>query len=233
MIKAVLFDLDDTLYEEVQFFRGGFAAAAEWLANRGFSPPEETAALLTHFHLHEGRSDVLQKLARRLGFSSDWIPELAQVVRNHSPQLVLSADVRDVLLRLRRKFKLGCITDGWSAVQRAKIAALGVAPLLDEIVIADDLGRAHWKPHPLPFQKCCAALGVAPAEAVFVGDNLERDGAGAANAGLKFVRLRRPGAYFASQEPSEGHRVPDAEIQSLAELEATIETLSDCRPCST
>ena len=224
MFRAILFDLDDSLYDERQFFRSGFLAVGEVLERRGMGQRATTVELLEHFH-HAERPRVLQKLAQRLAFPSEWIPELVTVFRSHTPDIRLADDVREVLPRLRTRYKLGCVTDGWASVQRAKLRALDVEPLLDAVVVADDFGRERWKPHPFPFQKCCELLGSLPSESIFVGDNPQRDMLGARNAGLCSVRIRRPGGYFSSGEASPSEPGADFEIQNLAELERVIGNL--------
>jgi putative hydrolase of the HAD superfamily len=117
------------------------------------------------------------------------------------------------------------VTDGWLAVQRRKVEALGVEPLLDALVISDELGRDFWKPHPKPFLNCCARLGVEPSEAVFVGDNPERDMVGARRAGLASIRIRRPGGYFEATEFGGSEARSDFEIHQLTELESLLARL--------
>ena len=226
-LKSVIFDLDDTLYEERQFFRSGFSAVAERLEQRGIGPCKKAAELLDNFHHTEGRQQVFQKLAARLGFPEDWVPELVEVFRSHRPVIKLAADARELLPRLRtaHHLRLGCVTDGWLAVQRRKVEALGVEPLLDALVISDELGRDFWKPHPKPFLNCCARLGVEPSEAVFVGDNPERDMVGARRAGLASIRIRRPGGYFEATEFGGSEARSDFEIHQLTELESLLARL--------
>lgn len=221
-LKAVIFDLDDTLYEERQFFHSGFVVVAAYLEQRGIGPAGKTTELLDHFHHAEGRQQVFQKLAARLGFPEDWVAEIVELFRSHYPVIGLAADALEVLPRLRASYRLrlGCVTDGWLAVQRRKIEALKVEPLLDALVIADEWGREFWKPHPQPFHTCCARLGVEPNEAVFVGDNPERDMVGARRAGLASIRIRRPGGYFAEAEFVGTEVRADLEIRQLTELEA-------------
>lgn len=194
--KAILFDLDDTLYVEQDYYISGFKVVGEWLERQGVGRRFETAALLLDLHLREGRERVFQKLANRLGFPSLWIPKLVQTFRFHTPRITLPPDTASVLPRLRETYRLGCITDGWAEVQWRKIKALKVESLLDAIVVADDLGREFWKPHAQPFRTCCALLGAAPDESIFVGDNLDRDMIGAWKAGMRSVRMRRAGSYF-------------------------------------
>ena len=226
---AVLFDLDDTLYEERQYFRSGFSVIARSLQARGFGNSDETCALLEQFHHNEGRQKVLQKLAVRLGFPADWIPGLVDQFREHVPEIQLASDSTSVLQRLRANYRLGCVTDGWHAVQQRKTAALGVESLMDAIVFSDELGRAFWKPDARPFLVCCERLGVRPQEAVFVGDNPERDIAGAHAAGLYTVRLRRTGGYFGASECSNVHAT-DTEITSLEELPRILDALESAGP---
>lgn len=232
MIKAVLFDLDDTMYDERTFYAGGFAAVAVELAKLGFGSVDRILQLLLEFHAAD-RRDVLQKLASVLGFPNDWVPRLAQLIRSHRPNITLFPDAEALLPHLRAHYKLGCVTDGHAAVQRAKLESLGLAALMDAIVVTDEFGRDYWKPHARPFLSACAALQVEPGDAVFVGDNPDRDHLGACNAGLSYVRVRRPGGYYTTAQ-NLAHLPPcTAEIVSFAQLPAVLARLSCARhsPC--
>jgi putative hydrolase of the HAD superfamily len=223
MIRAVLFDLDDTLYSEGDFFRSGFAAVASNLERRGVGSATELCSILESIHFSEGRDRVLNKLASRLDFPEQWVPELVDIFRSHTPVITLAPDVLSTFERLRGRYKLGCITNGFAAMQRRKIKVLGLDLVLDAIVVADDYGRACWKPSVVPFVSCCQMLAVKPMEAVFVGDNPEADMRGARNAGLLSVRIRREQGYF-RDFPCEQDR-PDFEIVSFDELEGLLNEL--------
>ena len=223
MVRAVLFDLDDTLYCECDFVRGGFAAVAEALQSRGVGEAPRLCAVLEAIHVDEGREGVLDKLAARVGFPRAWIPDLVERYRSHRPAIALAPDAALALARLRGRYRLGCVTDGWAAVQRRKIEALGLATQLDAIVVADDRGRLHWKPSPVPLLECCDRLRVSPAECVYVGDDPERDVRGARNAGIASVRLRRARGYFGRY--GDEADPPDFEIASLVDLEGILNRL--------
>jgi putative hydrolase of the HAD superfamily len=224
MFRGILFDLDDTLYEERHFFRSGFQAVARALVDRGFGPKDRALELLEQFHHHEGRDRVLQKLSAELKFPPEWIDGLVEIFRSHKPDIELAADAREVLGRLRKRYKLGCVTDGWAAVQRAKLLALGAESLLDAIVVADDYGRDKWKPSPFPFHKCCELLELSPDSCLFVGDNPQRDIRGARMAGLRCVRLRRSASYFDAMDAA-ADESPDLEVTTLSELEQKLDEL--------
>ena len=107
-------------------------------------------------------------------------------------------------------------------MQRRKLAVLGLEPLFDSLVIADDKGRAYWKPHTLPFLTCCHKWR-GPRETVFVGDNPERDVRGACNSGMACIRIRRHLGYLSETEfPGDE---PVAEITDLTELDELLEWL--------
>lgn len=213
---AVLFDLDDTLYLERDFFRSGFAVTAEELQRRGVDGSGPIADRLLMLHL-ERRQRVFDRAASLLGFPKEWVADLVSLFRLHEPSIALAPEVPDVLRSLREdSLRLGIVTDGLADVQRRKLSSLGIRPLVDSVVVADDFGRHLWKPHPYVFRRCIQDLGVAPDAVLVVGDNPERDVRGARNAGLAVVRIRRPDGYF-SDRPSDEEPVR-SDITDLRQL---------------
>jgi putative hydrolase of the HAD superfamily len=87
--------------------------------------------------------------------------------------------------------KVAVVTNASGTSQRAKLAELGVAGYIAEVVIAGELGAA--KPNPVIFHTACARLGFEPAEVAHVGDRLDVDAIGARDAGLAGVWLNRTG----------------------------------------
>ena len=94
----------------------------------------------------------------------------------------LMPDARETLTRLSARYALGMLTNGAPDLQREKIAASGLESLFKEVVISGVYGIG--KPRPEIFLHLTDRLGVAPGEAVMVGNSLERDIAGARNAGI-------------------------------------------------
>jgi putative hydrolase of the HAD superfamily len=87
--------------------------------------------------------------------------------------------------------RIAVVTNASGRYQRTKLANLGVAGFIDEVVIAGELGAA--KPDPVIFHTACARLGFPPAEVAHVGDRLDLDAIGARDAGLAGVWLNREG----------------------------------------
>ena len=218
MISAILFDLDDTIYAESDFYRSGFACVASELERRGIGRASDIRVVLESIHFSKERDNVFDRASQYFAFSKSWVSELVTLFRCHQPQIGLHRSTIDFLNRLRAKYRLGIVTDGHANVQKKKIDALGISNLVDKIVIADDFGRSYWKPSPVPFFKCCEALGVDKDDAIVVGDNPERDVLGARNAAIRCVRIRRPDGYFSAHDNAIFPQA-DAEITSLEELE--------------
>jgi phosphoserine phosphatase len=123
-------------------------------------------------------------------------------------------DARPALAELRRTHRLALVTNGASCLQREKLAGAGLAEEdFDAVVISGDVGVA--KPRPEVFAHTLGLLGVGAAEAVMVGDSLERDVRGAEACGIRGVWLNRTGPR--SPAPN-GH----AEIATLADLSPII-----------
>jgi putative hydrolase of the HAD superfamily len=96
-----------------------------------------------------------------------------------------------VLRQLRRRYRLGVVTNGIDRVQRARLAASGLAPLFDAVVTSQSCGFA--KPDPRILRAALDAMDVLPREAVYVGDDPATDGAAARAAGVRFVWMDRGG----------------------------------------
>lgn len=86
-------------------------------------------------------------------------------------------------------FRLGIVTNGVPDLQREKLAGCGVADRFHAAVVSGEIDCG--KPDPGIFRHICRELGVAPQDCVMVGDNPERDVAGAINAGMKSVWVQR------------------------------------------
>jgi phosphoglycolate phosphatase len=95
--------------------------------------------------------------------------------------------VKESLERMRAaKLKLACVTNKASAFARPLLETTGLAPLLDAVVTADEVGRR--KPDPALFLRACELLGVTPAQACVVGDSAyDADGARAAGCKVLLV----------------------------------------------
>lgn len=132
--------------------------------------------------------------------------------REERASLRLFGDVLPTLDALTEQgVRLGMVTNGAAAVQRHKLATLGLAERFDPLVISSEAGVK--KPDAAIFEIALAAAGVAAADTWFVGDNLWHDIPGALEAGVHAIWLDRAGVPRQPDGPQ-----PDRVVRSLAEL---------------
>jgi putative hydrolase of the HAD superfamily len=187
-VRALLFDLDDTLYPRETFVQSGFVAVSRYV---DVSWRRSAAAALTTLQRahesHAGREFQVLCLEHRLPLSA--IPALVDVFRTHAPSIALHAPVRAMLQQLRREgWRLGVVTNGNPDVQRGKVHALGLGSLVDCVIYADEEAPGG-KPDPRVFRKALATLDAAACEAVLAGDDLKCDAQGGRSAGLRTIRV--------------------------------------------
>ncbi|MBM3458683.1 MAG: HAD family hydrolase [Armatimonadetes bacterium] len=229
MLRAVFFDLDDTLLET----HTGHAAAIRRAAETGAARHPNCPVARLEAAFHTAHSDLEPRLERReLQFDSQlafrvrvWevaleactLPgaaaaELAEVyLEERARQHRLFPDALSGLAHFRARCPLVLVTNGLSDFQREKIARVNLAPHVDHIVVSEEVG--FWKPDPGIFSHALSLVGVQPEEAVMVGDSLRHDIRGARNSGIRSVWMRR----YPHLQP-DPEIVPDAVVQDLREL---------------
>ncbi len=149
MIRAVAFDMDDTLYPERAFVFSGYRAVSEAVeAELGFPIYDELVDLFQSGR----RGDLFTPvLARHLGaVEESYVKRLVAVYRAHRPVIAPFPEAAAVLEEIRGRYRMALISDGIEAVQQRKLDALGLRPLFEAIVMTDAFGREFWKPTPCP-----------------------------------------------------------------------------------
>jgi putative hydrolase of the HAD superfamily len=218
-VKAVVFDLDDTLYPERAFAFSGFAAVAQAFRDV-MGGPEVTVPRMCRLFDTSARRKVFDTLLEELGLAHD--PELIRkmviVYREHTPAINLYADARDCLSRLHGRFRLGLISDGPARVQRNKIAALEIAEYFDEIILTAELGEDFAKPHARAFEIVGERFRVLPNQCAYVADNPAKDFVAPNALGWRTIRIVRADGVYRAALASPGG-APQQVIASLHDLD--------------
>lgn len=216
--QAIVFDLDDTLYPEIDYVRSGFRAAAGRIAGAACDANAIADKMWRLFH--EGRRErIFNTVLAELGLSDDGqiIAELVSVYRCHRPNLKLATPVRKLLAELKKAYRLGLLSDGYLPAQRLKVEALQIAEFFDHIIYTEELGREYWKPSVRAFELMAAALDCPAADCVYVADNPAKDFLAPNQLGWQTIQIKSAtGVHGAGNAPADG----DAQyvLQDVTEL---------------
>ncbi len=221
-IKAFIFDLDYTLYDEMQFFNSGMKDVSEYVSEKYNIPAKEVYDFCIESVRKEGRGKTYNRLCEEYNLDEDPM-NLVEVYRATRPKLSLYKEAEDVLKLLKDEGKLiGVITDGNATVQEAKVRLLGLFDIIDALVLPDALvvnGETHLtKPNPVVYEECLKKLGAKPEEAVYIGDNPAKDFWGAKKIGMKTIQIvREEGLFMRKEAPSEEYEA-DESVRDLREI---------------
>jgi len=166
--KVIVFDLDDTLYKEVDFLRSGYNA----IVKRIYSDFSYQLKMEYLFSLYEKGNNVFKYIIEKNISNKITIDYLLNIYRNHAPEIILEEKVLRLIKEFKAKgYKLGIITDGRSKAQRNKLKALNIIDLFNEIVISEEFGSEkpaieNYKYFEIKFPG---------ANYFFIGDNIKKD----------------------------------------------------------
>jgi putative hydrolase of the HAD superfamily len=223
-IRAVLFDLDDTLWPIVPVIKRAETLLFEWLAinapgvTRQFTIESMRARRMTMLEA-DPRYQIDLRALRHAGLTEAFISagedvgkvdlaiEIFSAARN---EVTPFEDVVPTLSRLHGRVALGSVSNGV-----ADLETIGLARYFQASVAAHRFGSA--KPDPAIFHAACEELGVAPHEAVYVGDDLFLDVEGAQKAGLQAAWINREGLKPGVSLPETIR--PDVVCNTLYELD--------------
>lgn len=190
-VDAVIFDLDDTLFSEKDYVRSGYRAVAAV-----FGQVENMETKL--WEAFEKKLPAIDAVLEAEGMFDPQNKEKAlQTYRSHMPTIKLYFGVEQLLLRLKRRKKLGLITDGRPEGQWAKIQALGIAGYFEKIIVTDELGGpAYRKPNEAAFLLMQQALDVPFEKMVYIGDNAKKDFIAPQKLGMKAIYFKNKDGLY-------------------------------------
>jgi putative hydrolase of the HAD superfamily len=204
-VKAVIFDLDNTLFDHTTSV---ITALHGWVPSLGGTLSEGLLAQwfeIEDRNFNQWLAGVLTHQGQRRGRLREFLPLLdhpvpstdaeldavfAGFLRHYEASWAAFPDARSALEVARSNgWRIGVLTNGSTTQQNAKLAAIGLAELVDVVCTSESLGVG--KPDIAAYVKTCQALGVEPGDTVMIGDNLELDVLAARKAGLTAHHLDR------------------------------------------
>jgi len=213
-IRAVVFDLDDTLYPERDYVRSGYRAAASYLRQMLGRGEAFEDWLWCRFQAACAGEDFLPGFSGGafdalnvrfdLGLKPSQIAELVRVYREHRPNIRPFGETPYLLGRLHEQVGLGLLSDGFLPAQRLKFEALGLTRFFDEVIFTEELGREAWKPSPAGFERIARLLGVPHDACAYVADNPAKDFLAANRLGWRTVQFLQLGQIHAHKPAPPG-----------------------------
>ncbi len=220
-IKAIFFDIDDTLYDSS--LQSDFARrnAFRAMVEAGLDIDEKAGIEVLQNTVKEFGSNYeyhFNEVLKKFGYDSNPRIIAAGIVAYHTTKiayLVPFPDTIPTLLRLRDSgYKLGVITDGRAVKQWEKLIRLGLQHFFDAVVISEDI--KSQKPYTAIFKQALKKVGCSAGEALMVGDRIDKDISGAKKAGMTTVQIL--GGKYTNQCPENSYEEPDYVIKKLSDI---------------
>jgi putative hydrolase of the HAD superfamily len=221
LLDVILFDIDDTLYSTTAFAHDARRNAVAAMIRHGLRVTEEegvaelgevVAEFTSNYDEHLDR--LLDRLGpERWGGTNPAVLIAAGIVAYHQTKERQLRPLPDAVAFLRALHgagvRAGIVSAGLKVKQAEKLVRLGVLPYLDRGAVFFSTQMGVSKPNPKIYAKACAALGVEPPRALYVGDRPETDVAPARAAGLRTVHYRGSQGRHASARavPPADHEV--------------------------
>ncbi len=232
MVRAVLFDLDDTLFDHRGCSRDALAAVQHGhVALRGLpmaALEQAHASLLEELHadvmlgrvpLEKARLERFRRLLAMFGSTPEEsvVALTAATYRDQYKRARRAVrGARDLVKTLSDQVCVGVVSNNLFDEQLDKLATCGLAPFIDALVVSERIGVS--KPDPAIFVAALDELHCTAADAVMIGDSWTADIAGAEAAGIRPIWFNPLGA-----EPPHGASI--AQLQSFEPTAAVVELI--------
>jgi putative hydrolase of the HAD superfamily len=228
-IKLIAFDLDDTLYPEIEFVKSGFKAVASEV-NKRCRLNNDFYTILWDLFQNGERRQTFNKALHIAGCCEDarLVEELIQIYRNHKPAIRLYPDADEILHLLKGKVKIGLISDGHMITQKNKVEALNINHFFNLCIFTDEAGKEAWKPSPWGYQAMMDYFSLSGKDCAYVGDNGSKDFIGATLLGWETFKIKRAEGIYREIHVEQGYDATHI-IENLTELTNYIGNIIDTR----
>lgn len=213
--KYIVFDLDDTLYYEIDYLKSAYLEIAQILNRKDKNKLYEKM-----LHLYSDKQNVFSYLTKFYP-NKITMDRLLELYRGHFPSIKLNPGAREVLDYCKNSnHKLGLLTDGRSVTQRNKLKALGIESRFDQIIISEEFGTEK------PSEKNYSVFmeNVEDTDFFYIGDNFNKDFISPNRLGWTTIALLDKGRNIHTQNIEVfGDYRPDFKVECLKDILTYIE----------
>mgnify|MGYP001237096554 FL=1 len=188
-IKFIIFDLDDTLFDEKKFRVMNIKKILSFFLLRKINSNYKINKFIKFNYLQSKiyNNSYLTNLSKKLSIKVKKNDILELFNSTPKEKYVSQEDILLLKLLKKKKIKIGLITDGNYIRQFNKIYDAGIIKLFDKIII--NSSEKKKKPNKLSFKKMLSYYNVNPNQALYVGDNPNKDFLGPKSLGIKTIRV--------------------------------------------
>ena len=186
----LVFDLDDTLYDESTYVSSGMRSVAKGLCKFAHVSEQTIYKSLQKNLKEQGRGLVFDDVLHQLDLhTKNRVKECLSIYRLHEPKIILSKEGAACLRRFNHLSKY-LVTDGNIIVQLKKIQALGLEPFFKKTFRTYQYGLKYSKPSTFCFRKIVQLEKVKASSIVYIADNPHKDFINLKKEGFRTIRLR-------------------------------------------
>lgn len=186
---VLVFDLDDTLYDEIYFVQSGFKNVSLFLENTFKINQNDSYAKCMELLQTNGRGQIFNDLLKYYGiYTKKLVRSCLSRYRLHMPDISLSNEAIRCINTFRQYPKY-IVTDGNKIVQKNKIKALNIEKDFKKCIITHNYGKKFSKPNPYVFMKIVQWENTTPDQVFYIGDNPHKDFIGIKPLGFKTIRI--------------------------------------------
>jgi len=199
---VIVLDLDDTLYNEIEFVKSGFLEVAKYVDSENYI--ESYHEMLETFK-KEGSGKIFNKVLDKFGDSDINIQKLVNIYRFHTPNISLPIESRELLNAIQDR-DLALISDGEYIMQENKFKVLGLDKFISFPIFTDRYQTR--KPEERPFKMVMEHFGT-DREFCYISDNPKKDFIAPQKLGWKTIRYRNPVGIYRDIENNADIEIDD------------------------
>lgn len=225
-IKGLFFDIDNTLYDSTKLATMARKNSIRAMIDAGLPEKDESKVF-----------KILERIIKRFGpnYPQHYDELIKEIGDSWDPKIIASGVVAyehtkvgylnpfpkvvPTLLEMRKKYKLGIISNGLAIKQWEKLIGLGVHHLFDVVVTSEEEG--FEKPDVKIFRRAVKRMGLKPDECIMVGDKLDSDIIGANEAGMHTALIKSKKTRKTTTKDVK----PEFRIEDISELLDILEKL--------
>ena len=207
---VIVFDLDDTLYDEIDFVKSGFYEISQFLKDKKYFD------FMWNEFCQNGSGKVFDKLIDKFNLNIS-LQKLIEIYRFHKPDIKLPKESIE-LLKFSQKYKIALISDGHYIMQQNKFYALKLEKFIEFPLFTD---YYHTKKPDMKAFKIVMQRYINEKDFIYISDNPKKDFIAPNKLDWKTIRYKNPKGIYKDYENNANYEVKNRSkiIEILKELD--------------